>query len=79
MSKWISVKDKLPSELEEVMFFYIIYGNKIFNQHNDIAKRDIVCGHIEKGIWHICYLYSSLPLSNEVNVTHWMPLPAYPK
>lgn len=68
MTKWISVKDKLPTDLEEVMFFYTI------DQH----KKDIVCGHLENGIWHICYLYTSMKLGNLVNVTHWMPLPEEP-
>lgn len=70
---WISVKDKLPPELQDVLFVY-----SIKNLHGQVIKKDIVCGHIAKNLWHICYLFNSLPLNNNVEVTHWMPLPEKP-
>lgn len=77
MSKWISVEDKMPPEFEEVMFFYIIRQK----EGAPVDKRDIVCGHYAEGHWHICYLYNSTKLNNGgfLKVTHWMPLPDYPK
>lgn len=66
---WISLNDQYPPNLLEVMFFYTI----------DEHKKDIVCGHYDKGCWHICYLYSSVPLNNEVKVTHWRYLPEFPE
>ena len=66
---WINVNDRLPPDFEEVMFFYII---------EDMYKKDIVCGHRANGVWHICYLYESVPLNDLIKVTHWMPLPQFP-
>lgn len=79
-SEWVSVKDKLPNEFEEVMFFYVMHMNQSLTPRKEIGKRDIVCGHYANGIWHICYLYTSLPLRNDIDieVTHWLPLPDYP-
>lgn len=68
-SDWIRVEDNLPNEFEEVLFSYVIKNRKI----------NRVCGHIENGVWHICYLYHSLPINQEVNVTHWMKLPENPR
>ena len=65
----ISVKDSMPEEYQEVLFFYTIKN----------YKKDFVCGHYAKGIWHVCYLYTSIRLGDNVNVTHWAKLPEYPK
>ena len=77
--EWISVEDRIPPDLDEVMFTFIMYGNKFTGQDNDIIQRDIVCGHLDHGIWHVCYLFISIPLSDNIKVTHWMPLPELPK
>ena len=71
MNEWIRVKDRMPPDLHEVMFFYVI----IDNPSSSIGKKDIVCGHVENGVWHICYLYHSVPLNFRVHVTHWKELP----
>lgn len=81
MSEWISVKDQMPDEHVDVMFYYNMHGNPMFKQESTIVKRDIVCGHYANGIWHICYLYMSLPLRDDrgIKITHWMPLPEMPE
>lgn len=65
---WIKVIDRLPPEFQEIIFFYTI----------DKHKKDMVCGHYARGAWHICSLYMSIVLNDEVKVTHWMPLPEPP-
>lgn len=74
--EWINVKDKLPPEFKEVMFFYQIYMD--FKQEKEVVKKDIVCGHYANKIWHVCYLWHSIALRDCVHVTHWMPLPENP-
>lgn len=67
---WISVKDSLPPDYKEVLYCAI----------NDTIVKDILIGHRENGVWFNCYLfYASSPLNDRVEVTHWMPLPDYPK
>ncbi len=69
MSKWISVKDKLPDNYVEVLYFCI----------NDNGTKEIMIGHRDKGYWtHCCMFYSTLFLNDLVTVTHWMPLPEMP-
>jgi hypothetical protein len=89
MSDWISCAERMPPDLHEVMFFYVIRNNFFLTRHEleknikkgDVVKMDIVCGHHVKGIWHVCYLYLSIPLlcdNSIIEVTHWMELPEYP-
>lgn len=89
MNNWISCSERMPNDLQEVIFFYIIRNNFSLTSYEleknikkcDIIKRDIVCGHHENGIWYVCYLYVSTPLQciyNDIEVTHWMELPEYP-
>ena len=66
---WISVDERLPKDLEEVLYFAI----------NDGGSKEIMTGHREKGEWtHCCLFYSTMYLKC-CKVTHWMPLPDYPK
>ncbi len=74
MNEWIDVNKRLPDDLDDVLFHYVI-KNII---RGDIVKSDQVCGHIAKGVWHICYLYISMPLNDRVTVTHWQQLPEPP-
>jgi len=68
---WINVEDSLPPDLHEVMFFATI---------NKGMSREIMNGHRKNDDWyHCCLFYSSMRLSSEVIVTHWMELPDYPK
>ena len=64
MSRWISVEDRLPKESG----YYLIV-------HNTMMGKIIISGAIDR-----CF-YEPDPNFGweEVNVTHWMPLPAPPK
>lgn len=68
--QWISVKDSLPPDYVEVLYFSLFEG----------ISSEIMTGHREQGIWtHCCMFYSTLYLHEKCKVTHWMPLPDYPK
>lgn len=70
MNQWISVKDRLPEDFREVLYFAIT---------NDTETREIMTGHREYNKWmHCCSFYSSRTLNDNVIVSHWMPLPEYP-
>jgi hypothetical protein len=70
MSNWIDVKDKMPPDKHEVLYFAVT---------NDGNSREIMTGHTENGLWtHCCLFYSTRFLSELVTVTHWMELPDYP-
>lgn len=70
MSDWISCEEKLPDDFVEVLYFAITKGD----------SKEIMTGHREKGEWtHCCLFYSTRILTKKVKVTHWMPLPEYPK
>jgi hypothetical protein len=70
MSKWISVKDKLPDDYREVLYFAI----------TEQGTKEIMTGHREKGCWtHCCLFYSTMRLNDNVKITHWMDLPNYPQ
>jgi hypothetical protein len=71
--EWISVKDKLPPEHLKVLFFYVLRG-----MNNLVIKNDIVCGHCVNGIWHVCYLFVTVPFNHRVEVIYWKELPTYP-
>jgi hypothetical protein len=70
MSEWISVKDRLPEENENV----ILYDGK------EVFCGDLFFGKLGKICWGIqacdgiCYGHY-----NKDEVTHWMPLPKPPK
>ncbi len=67
---WIDVDDELPEDFKEVLYFAI----------TPEGNREIMTGHREKGYWtHCCMFYSTRYLSDAVAVTHWMPLPDYPR
>ncbi|HLX53151.1 MAG TPA: DUF551 domain-containing protein [Aquella sp.] len=69
MSGWISVKDELPLDYFEVLYIAI----------TDTGIKEIMTGHRQKGEWtHCCCFYLTKILQN-CTVTHWMPLPEYPK
>ena len=67
---WIDVDEALPEDYKEVLFFAI----------NHQGSREIMTGHRENGLWmHCCWFYSSMKCDNTIAVTHWMPLPDYPR
>ena len=67
---WISVKDKLPDDYNEVLYCAI----------DNMGTHEIMTGHREKGKWtHCCLFYSTITLPSHISVTHWMPLPEPPQ
>lgn len=68
---WIGVEDRMPPEYQDVLFFATC---------NEGQDREIMTGHREADSWrHCCMFYSSQTLNENVNVTHWMELPDYPR
>ncbi len=63
---WISVKDKLPNSISNVL---------VYATHTDDEECRVEVGFYDKriGSWAGCPTY----ILN--NVTHWMPLPEPPK
>lgn len=84
-SEWISVKDRLPDEEQDVLLlireieFYGIHLEKRLVHHW------INTGRYIDGEWATTYCFGHKYISEEVNnkcelaVTHWMPLPELPK
>ena len=70
---WISVEDRLPKNLQKVLFHWI------FNGH----CKNISMGYFHDGGWDIYLPYQSHGLVNDksdiVLVTHWAELPSFPK
>ncbi|MBR1749926.1 MAG: DUF551 domain-containing protein [Ruminococcus sp.] len=64
MSEWISVKDRLPEDGEEVL---------IYSTTNEIS----MCYYDEDT--HRFNVVDSDLYWNEISVTHWAPLPEPPK
>lgn len=70
MTLWISVKDKLPTKLQKVLFHWLING------HN----RNISMGYMCDAGWNIYIPYHSYSLRTGIfPVTHWAELPEFPK
>lgn len=70
MNEWISVKDRLPPENQRVLIFNL--------RDSEYAFLDVVrIGFLQYDKW---WLYKSYHgNSDNVSVTHWMPLPEAPK
>ncbi len=71
MSEWISVKDKLPEEREDVLF--IVEPNGV---------PFVRIGLYKSGDWYLmCGMNAYSPFTSNTAwpVTHWMPLPDPPK
>lgn len=77
MSEWISVKDKIPAILKDVLVYRLSYENNeglvIFKMHP--VDRYKVAFLDSKGSWH---LHEDLEIKINSNITHWMPLPDAP-
>lgn len=58
--RWISVKDRIPNDQEEVLVC-------------TLSKNG--CRNIDKGYWSIDRFIHR----GSAQVTHWMPLPDFPK
>jgi len=77
MADWISVKERLPELYQNVLVHY--YNPHCVEPHNfAVAFRQNGLDEFIPGkhIWHV----DSSPLElDELDVTHWMPLPEPPK
>ena len=87
MSKWISVKDKLPEPEQEVLLYTVTTETYGKHKERKTQYHNIYYGYCEDGEWLTSYCYGCEFISkmnekfpNEViEVTHWMPLPEPPK
>ena len=68
--EWISVKNRLPLEGEELIF-----------RTNEISSKPIFTGRWEQeGKWKVVYATNAQDCEIEFEeITHWMPLPEAPK
>lgn len=74
-SRWISVKDKLPEDTQEVL----VYGLMETKNHWDIIMatfyKEVIVNNerTESQFWEYLWCYDFL------DVSHWMPLPKPPE
>ena len=85
--KWISVKDRLPPDLEEVLI--LVKETEFYGQYKEFSK-SYFCqyiGCVDDGDWFTVWCHghryikdtAKEPYSDKLEVTHWMPLPEPPK
>ena len=85
--KWISVEERLPDDLEEVLI--LVKETELYGQYNEFS-RSYFCqyiGSLDDGEWYTvwCNGYRYIkdtakePNADKLEVTHWMPLPEPPK
>lgn len=65
MSEWISVEDRLPKHKEKLAF--VFDGDHIIEDCFFLTKTNKFYENVFKDSYQ------------EIKVTHWMPLPDYPK
>lgn len=65
--EWISVKDNIKPDREEVLVY--------------MKDRGVFMGNFWSGKWHLFYCDNgrSFTPGHQNNITHWMPLPKPPK
>ena len=66
-SKWISVKERLPSELTEVLAY------------TDLGEQRVSMAFLEGGKWLDGYSGRGIELMQQELVTHWLDLPEPPE
>ncbi len=86
MNDWISVKDQLPDEEDEVLL--LLRQVEHYGKHNEKRKiyRDVYRGYCIDGDWYTSYCHGYRTIEEEAEqypneeyeVTHWMPLPKLP-
>jgi len=65
--EWVSVKDRLPELMQDVLFLFI----------RDRAQKEFCLGHRDEDGWNSCLLFNSHKLINDkdiIDVTHWASL-----
>lgn len=84
-NNWISVKDRLPEEIHRINYYDKVAGEASFTESDTVVCRIIydeeiqyVTGIFTDGQW---YLYHDMynEETEELHVTHWMPLPEPPE
>lgn len=86
-SKWISVEERLPDDLEEVLI--LIKETEFYGQYNELS-RSYFCqyiGSLDDGEWYTVWCNgfryikdtAKEPHADKLEVTHWLPLPPGPE
>lgn len=70
MSEWVSVKDKLPAEFEDVLTCNM--------NGNCLDEKAPIIGYFQLGLW---FWVDRTDFDHFENIypTHWMPMPVLPK
>ena len=85
--KWISVEERLPDDLEEVLI--LVKETEFYGQYKEFSK-SYFCRYIgsyDSGEWYTVWCHghryikdtANEPYADKLEVTHWMPLPELPK
>ena len=85
--KWISVEERLPDDLEEVLI--LVKETEFYGQYKELSK-SYFCqyiGCVDDGEWFTVWCHghryikdtAKEPYADKFEVTHWMPLPELPK
>ena len=85
--KWISVEERLPGDLEEVLI--LVKETEFYGQYKEFSK-SYFCqyiGCVDDGEWFTVWCHghryikdtAKEPYADKFEVTHWMPLPEPPK
>ena len=85
--KWISVEERLPEDLEEVLI--LVKETEFYGQYKEFSK-SYFCqymGCIDDGEWYTVWCNghryikdtAKEPYADKLEVTHWTPLPELPE
>lgn len=87
MNNWISVKDRLPNEEEDVIL--LVREVEYYGRHREKRKvyHWVFTGWCVDGEWATTYCHGHRMIDDENKenpkcvhtITHWMPLPEPPK
>lgn len=87
MTEWISVKDRLPEDDDEVLMF--TEEVETYGRHKEKRKiyRNMYRGYYDGWEWYTSYCYGCERIKDvnekypdeHVEITHWMPLPDPPE